>query len=94
MYDIYIYILKPKQYESSSLFLFGVFDCMLVLEVWELRCFLEGVLCCHDPLLAELESTCQTSGQVASSHRANSRPDIWPVFDVQTGITEVVCSRP
>lgn len=70
--------------------------CMLffVLEVWgSLRCFLEGVLQSHDPRLAELVSTCQTSGQVACSHSANSRPDMWPVFDVQAGTTSVLCSR-
>lgn len=72
---------------SMYFYLFLLLTAGLSLMFGSFRCFLEGVLCSHDPHLAE--STCQTSGQVASSHSTNSRPDIWLVFDVQTGITEV-----
>lgn len=65
----------------------------LSLTFGSFKSFLEGFLWSHDTYLAELESTCQTSGQVASRHSANSRPDIWPVFDVQTGIAVVLCSH-
>lgn len=44
------------------------------------------------PHLAGLVSTCQTSGQAASNHLANSRPDILPFFDVQTWITVILQS--
>lgn len=63
------------------------------LKFWRFRCFLEDILQSHDPRLAGLEPTCQTSGQVASSHLANSRPDISPVFDVRTGNTLVLGSH-
>lgn len=63
------------------------------LKFGRFRCFLEGILQSHDPRLAGLEPTCQTSGQVASRHLANSRPDTLPVFDVRIGNTLVLCSH-
>lgn len=69
-------------------------DFRLVLEVldFRIRGLLEGFLWSRDVNLAELGSTCQTSGRVAVCHSTKSRPDICSVFDVQTGIAAALSS--
>lgn len=66
---------------------------IFVLEVPELRLLHRSFSEIISSHLKALEPRRQTSGQVAHSHSANGGPDISPLFDVPTGITEVLHSH-